>query len=125
MDDFSQQTLSAFLQAHPERGSLRVQISSGGGAFPVSGAQVAVFRRFGGLAHVFFQGSTDASGLLGGIPLPARPAAWSQTPDTAADSGTDYLVTVRHPLFVEPGELTVTLFARIESILPVMLEPET
>lgn len=125
MDDFTRQSLSAFLQAHPERGSLRVQVSSGGGAFPVSGAQVEVFRRFGGLAHFFFQGSTDASGLVSGVPLPALPALWSQSPDSASRSGTDYLVSVRHPLFVPLAEQPVTVYARIESILPVLLEPET
>ena len=55
--------------------------------------------------------------------LPALPAAWSQAPDTASISGTGYLVSVRHPLFVPQEDREVTVYARIESILPVMLEP--
>ena len=49
----------------------------------------------------------------------AVPAA----PDTASISGTGYLVSVRHPLFVPQEDREVTVYARIESILPVMLEP--
>ena len=116
MSDFSQHVpLSTFLQAHPDQGSLRVQVASGGGTFPVAGARVEVYRRVGGL--------TDESGIVQGIALPALPAAWSQAPDTASISGTDYLVSVRHPMFVPQEDREATVYARIESILPVMLEP--
>ena len=36
-----------FLDAHPERGTLRVQVSTGRGLFPVEGARVEVYRDFG------------------------------------------------------------------------------
>ena len=81
------------------------------------------FRRFGGQTHTFYRGLTDESGIVQGIALPALPAAWSQAPDTASISGTGYLVSVRHPLFVPQEDREVTVYARIESILPVMLEP--
>ena len=68
-------------------------------------------------------GLTDESGIVQGIALPALPAAWSQAPDTASISGTDYLVSVRHPMFVPQEDREATVYARIESILPVMLEP--
>ena len=124
MSDFSQHVpLSTFLQAHPDQGSLRVQVASGGGTFPVAGARVEGYRRFGGQTHTFNRGLTDESGSVQGIALPALPAAWSPAPDTAAISGTGYLVSVRHPLFVPQEDREVTVYARIESILPVMLEP--
>ena len=89
MSDFSQHVpLSTFLQAHPDQGSLRVQVASGGGTFPVAGARVEVYRRFGGQTHTFYRGLTDESGIVQGIALPALPAAWSQAPDTASISGT-------------------------------------
>ena len=34
-----------FLDAHPERGSVRVQVSTGRGLFPVEGRPVTVFPR--------------------------------------------------------------------------------
>ena len=33
-----------FLAAHPERGTLRVQVSTGRGLFPVEGARVEIYR---------------------------------------------------------------------------------
>lgn len=88
----------------------------------ISGSR-EVYRRFGGQTHTFYRGLTDESGIVQGIALPALPAAWSQAPDTASISGTGYLVSVRHPLFVPQEDREVTVYARIESILPVMLEP--
>ena len=43
--------VDAFMQAHPERGALRIQVTAG--PFPVVGAQVEVFRLFGQLRQVF------------------------------------------------------------------------
>ena len=81
------------------------------------------WRYTGGQTHTFYRGLTDESGIVQGIALPALPAAWSQAPDTASISGTDYLVSVRHPMFVPQEDREATVYARIESILPVMLEP--
>ena len=43
--------VDAFMQAHPERGTLRIQVTAG--PFPVAGAQVEVYRLFGQLRQVF------------------------------------------------------------------------
>ena len=113
--------VDAFMQAHPERGTLRIQVTAG--PFPVAGAQVEVFRLFGQLRQVFYRGVTDQSGILQGISLPALPAAWSQTSDTAGVSATDYQVTVRHPMFAPDVGRVAAVYARTETILPVALEP--
>ena len=115
--------VDVFLRTHPDRGGLRVQVTCGGGRFPVAGAQVVISRAFGTEEHIFYRGVTDGSGILSGIRLPAPPFAWAQAPDTASISGTDYLVSVRHPMFVPQEDREATVYARIESILPVMLEP--
>lgn len=57
-----------FLDAHPERGSVRVQVSTGRGLFPVEGARVEIYRRLGPEPTVFYEGVTDASGHRGGYP---------------------------------------------------------
>ena len=57
--------VDAFMQAHPERGALRIQVTAG--PFPVAGAQVEVYRLFGQLRQVFYRGVTDQSGILQGI----------------------------------------------------------
>ena len=45
-----------FLDAHPERGTLRVQVSTGQGLFPVEGARVELYRDFGAQRAVFYEG---------------------------------------------------------------------
>ena len=110
-----------FLDAHPERGSVRVQVSTGRGLFPVEGARVEIYRHLGPEPTVFYEGVTDASGIAEDIRLPALPAGWSQSAETAGISGTVYQVSVRHP---QPGTVEgrpVTVFPRIETVLAVSL----
>lgn len=110
-----------FLDAHPERGSVRVQVSTGRGLFPVEGARVEIYRRLGPEPTVFYEGVTDASGIAENIHLPALPAGWSQSAETAGISGTVYQVSVRHPQHSTVEGRPVTVFPRIETVLAVSL----
>ena len=112
-----------FLDAHPERGSVRVQVSTGRGLFPVEGARVEIYRRLGPEPTVFYEGVTDASGIAEDIRLPALPAGWSQSAETAGISGTTYQAAVRHPQCSTVDGRPVTVFPRIETVLAVSLEP--
>ena len=112
-----------FLDAHPERGTLRVQVSTGRGLFPVEGARVEVYRDFGDQRVVFYEGVTDRSGIVDDIRLPALPAGWSQSAETAGISGTIYQAAVRHPQYSTVDGRPVTVFPRIETVLAVSLEP--
>ena len=111
-----------FMDAHPERGTLRVQVSTGRGLFPVEGARVEIYRSFGPERTVFYEGVTDASGIVEDIRLPALPAGWSQSAEMAGISGTVYQVAVRHPQYGTVEGRPVTVFPRIETILAVSLE---
>ena len=113
-----------FRSAHPEQGSLRVQVSSGRGLFPVPGAEVEVYRDFGAVRETFYTGVTDNSGIAEGILLPALPAAWGRSADTAGISGTAYTVAVSHPDYHCPEHQQVLVFPRIESVLAVTLPPQ-
>ena len=112
-----------YLDAHPERGTLRVQVSTGRGLFPVEGARVEVYRDFGDQRVVFYEGVTDRSGIVDDIRLPALPAGWSQSAETAGISGTTYQAAVRHPQCSTVDGRPVTVFPRIETVLAVSLEP--
>lgn len=111
-----------FLDAHPEWGTLRVQVSTGRGLFPVEGAQVEIYRYFGPERTVFYEGATDSSGIVEGIRLPALPAGWSQSSETAGISGTAYQASVRHPQYGTVDARQVAVFPQIETILAVSLE---
>ena len=112
-----------FLQAHPARGSLRVQVSAARGAFPVPGALVEVSRDFDGVRRVLYKGVTNSSGILEGMVLPALPVDYSRQESTAADSGTAYRVSVYHPAFVPLQGTQIMVYGGIETILPVALQP--
>lgn len=112
-----------FRSAHPEQGSLRVQVSAAQGIFPIPGAAVEVYRDFGAVRETFYTGVTDNSGIVEGILLPALPAAWGRSADTAGISGTTYSVTVCHPQYGQREQEQVLVFPRVESLLSVSLTP--
>lgn len=112
-----------FRSAHPEQGSLRVQVSTAQGLFPVSDAEVEVYRDFGTVRETFYTGVTDISGIAEKILLPALPASWGQAADTAGISGTDYAVLVRHPRYLTQERRQVLIFPRVETLLSVSLTP--
>ena len=45
-----------FRSAHPEQGSLRVQVSAARGIFPIPGVAVEVYRDFGAVRETFYSG---------------------------------------------------------------------
>lgn len=121
--DSTEEEYREFLRDHPAVGSLKVQVSTAKGAIPVEQASVEIAKRFSGGARILYEGVTDSSGILDGISLPTAPAAFSQTPSTAAEGGTDYEVSVYHPSYLEETAAQVTIFDRIRTILPVSLRP--
>jgi hypothetical protein len=113
-----------FRNAHPEQGSLRVQVSAAQGIFPIPGASVEVYRDFGTLRETFYSGVTDSSGIADRILLPALPASLGLSSDTAGISGTAYTVAVSHPDYHCPEHQQVLVFPCIESVLAVTLPPQ-
>ena len=61
--DFSLQQLQPFLEGNPERGVLRVQVSTALGAFPVNRALVEVAVMLGGGRVPLYRRRTDSSGI--------------------------------------------------------------
>ena len=112
-----------FRNAHPEQGSLRVQVSAAQGIFPIPGASVEVYRDFGAVRETFYSGVTDSSGIADRILLPALPASLGLSSDTAGISGTAYSVAVRHPQYGAAEPRQVLVFHRVESLLAVSLTP--
>lgn len=114
---------AAFLAAHPDRGRLRVQASSGEGSYPVAGASVEVFRDVSGEKRVYYKKVTDSSGIADGISLPALPKVDSLNSATASESGTEYGVTVFHPAYSPEQTHFVKIYAGVETLLPISLVP--
>ena len=113
----------AFLRSHPGRGSLRVQVSTARGTFPVANALVEVTKTFDGVERVLYKNVTNTSGIVEGMHLPALPVGYSRQESTAGSSGTEYQVSVYHPGFAPLRSSTVEVYDGIETILPVALQP--
>ena len=119
-----EQTLGGwFMRYHCGRGRLRLQVFTAAGTYPVGGARIRVTRTMGGRTQVFYEGTTDISGIVQGILLPALPEEGSNDPLTAGHSGTVYLVTVLHPKFRTVTARPAAVYDTVETILPVELQP--
>ena len=117
--DPSKLSYAAFLEQNPDIGYLKVQASRARQAIPVSGVQVLVLQSFLDHRVLFFEGKTDANGIIESIPLPAPPVAESfdaQSPQ----GGALYQLYAFHPDF-EPREYSVEIYADTTAIQPLEL----
>lgn len=121
--EFSLPQWEPFLGNHTGRGTVRVQVSTAEGAFPVPDARVDVAVVVRGVTVPLYKEQTDQSGIVHGLVLPAAPLSASQSPATADGSATVYLVSVRHPRFYAIIDRPVDVFDTIETVLPADLEP--
>lgn len=60
-----------FLRNNPSRGYLNIRAYAASQAIPISGLRVVVSTNVGNEKVIFFEGSTNSSGIIGGIALPA------------------------------------------------------
>ena len=123
--EFSLQQLQPFLEGNPGRGTLRVQVSTARGAFPVNRAVVEVAVMLGGARVLLYRKRTDSSGIADGFILPAKPSYESQSPGTAGGSMANYVVSVSHPSYEAVTDLPAGVFIGTKTILPVALTPVT
>lgn len=112
-----------YISSHPGRGSLRVQVSAANQSFPVKNVFVEVAVNDGGVRYSLYQDATDESGVVNEIVLPTCKASDNNSPETAGKDNAVYLISVYHPAFREVRDYPVTVQDRIETILPVSLEP--
>lgn len=123
MEQTLMQQLEPFLVRHPGRGTLRVQVSTGQGTFPVPQALVEVSVLVDGQRLPLYRLRTDGSGIVDDLALPTQAKSVSQNEETARGSATLYTVSVSHPGFLPLLDRTVALFDGVETILPANLQP--
>ena len=120
----SSSTLEEFSLKHIGKGSLRVQVSSANGLFPVPDASVEVSLILPDNKYVLYNNVTDQSGISDNMSLAALPDSYSQSSVTAAQSGTEYNVSIFHPAYKRIDDIRVVIYDNIETILPVSLQPQ-
>ena len=112
-------TYDAFLRRNTALGKLKVQASRAQNALPTEGVRISVIGRFDDARVLFFDGVTDADGLIGNIALPAPPRAASLDAEDP-QRGAIYQVFASHPDF-ESEVYEAEIFEGITAILPVTL----
>ena len=112
-----------YINAHPGRGSLKVQVSAAGQSFPVKNVFVEVAVNDGGTRYSLYHDVTDESGIVNEIVLPACKGSDNNSPETAGKDDAVYLISIFHPAFEEITDFPVTVQDRIETILPIALQP--
>ena len=60
-----------FMKSHPARGFLKIRAYAASGAVPVAGLKVYVSTKIGDSDFIFFEGSTNESGIVDYISLPS------------------------------------------------------
>ena len=121
--DFSLDHLGPFLASHPGRGTMRIQVSTAAGAFPIKDAVVEVSAVIDGTTLPIYRRKTNSSGIIDNLVLPARPRFVSQREETAGDSATLYAVTVTHPGYRTMTDDHVVIYDGVETIFPASLQP--
>ena len=112
-----------YINENTGRGSLKIQASVAQDAFPIKDVFVDVSMIYKGKRYSLYNDATDSSGIVNEIVLPSCMGSDNNSPETAGKSDATYLVSVFHPAFQEIVDFPVTIQDRIETILPVALEP--
>lgn len=111
--------MDEYLEKYCEQGILRIQAFRGQQAIPVEGVHVTVRCPIGGDQMVFFEGSTDSSGIIDPIFLPAPKPETSLSPNQS-DPCSEYEIIAEHPDF-ETLTATVMVFPGVKTIQPLQM----
>lgn len=111
--------MEQYLEENCEQGILRIQAFRGQQAIPVEGADITVRCPIGGDKMVFFQGRTDASGVIDPILLPAPKPETSLSPGMS-NPCSEYEIIAEHPEF-ETLTTKVMVFPGIKTIQPLQM----
>ena len=112
-----------YIDGYPGRGTLKVQISAAYEAFPVKGVEVDVAVIHNGVRYLLYSDTTNSSGIVDNMVLPTRAVDTVLNPKTSDVDEAQYLVSLFHPSFQSVIDKVVTVYDRIETILPLSLTP--
>ncbi len=115
-----------FQNKNPSKGSMRVQVTSGGRSYPIINAIVKVSVPLETGDREIYSGYTDINGIVDNIVLPAPDSSYSlDEQNTTVEPYAVYEVTVTHPDFAKSEFFNVPVFANIKAIQPARLVPLT
>ena len=102
-------------------GSLRIEVYAADRAYAVPSATVTVTKT-GDPDTIIFNGLTNTSGMIDALSLPAPSPLISAQP-SAVDGYASYDILVTHPRYRTQRFIGVPVFAGVESVQPVRMQP--
>lgn len=112
-----------YIMNYPGRGTLKIQISAANEAFPIKDVEVHVAMVYQGVRYSLYNDSTNSSGIVDNMVLPARAMDLILAPETSDADEAHYLVSLYHPSFHAIIDKVITIYDRIETILPITMAP--
>ena len=106
-----------------EEGYLSLRVGTAGGALPVAGADVRIVGSGAENRSLIYLLTSDESGNIQKIALPAPPKSLSQSPSGAAESYATYDITVFKSGFYTQRILSLPIFSTVTSTQFVELIP--
>ena len=111
-----------FLKNNPSRGYLNIRAYAASQAIPISGLKVNVSTNIGNNKVIFFEGSTNSSGIIGGIALPAPTL---NPNDLEAPSKTEYEIEAIYTPDNLDKTYKVNIYENVSVIQNISIVPDT
>lgn len=110
-----------FLKNNPSRGYLNIRAYAASQAVPISGLKVVISTNIDNNKVIFFEGSTNSSGIIGGIALPAPTL---NTDNLDAPSRTQYQIEATYIPDNLTRLYTVNMYENVSVIQNINIVPE-
>ena len=121
-DEFkSLEIYNDFMKKNPDKGFLKVQITTTNGLLPVEGVRVRIYKDIGEYNVLFFDGLSDSSGIIDNIILPA-PRALSFTSLNVPEYSI-YGMLLEKDGFKNKS-INISVFSNIKVLQSVLIEKE-
>lgn len=119
-DNSQNETYQDFLDKNKEYGYLKIQAFAGQQSLPINGVNVVVSKKFSDMDKVFFEGTTNESGIIDNIKLPAPAKNLSEAPENVLPYAS-YDVASSHNDYDTRNAPSVQIFPGVKSIQPIQV----
>ncbi|MBR3162238.1 MAG: hypothetical protein IKF19_05865 [Bacilli bacterium] len=110
-----------FMASNPSKGNLRIRAYAASGAIPISNLKVVVRTKINNDIIIFFEGSTNESGIIDRISLPAPKL---NTDNMDAPEATTYEVVATYLPNDSTGVYRVNIYENVCVVQTISIVPE-
>ncbi len=115
---FDKDKYKTFIEENAGEGTLKVQAFVANQAFPLEDINIKVYKNIGNDKVIFFEGTTDSSGIIDDIKLPAKLA--KEDIEQASDIlYTNYEIEAENPESQEKKDYEIAVFSDLKIIQPI------